>query len=396
MHDPLSFAPNDITDYRRYHLDSCPACGGKVRPTDSSPRVLQKVELIQLVPWTVTQHEAYGYYCPRCRQVHYADLPPEVQRGGMLGPRLLATIAYLKAVHHGSFSTVARHCRDILQLPLSRGRLAKAVQQASEALAPVHDELCRALLDQPSLRVDETGHKDMGRRLWTWCFRALEFTWFLIDHRRSSGVLFDILGEQFQGVLSCDYFSAYRKYMRLCDIRVQFCLAHLIRDLKYLTTLKDAATAAYGRRLIAKLRELFRLIHEGEDLNPATLRRQLQEQSERILDSATHRVPQSREAQAIARRFRKHGRAYFQFITTPGIEPTNNLAEQAMRFVVIDRRITQGTRGERGQRWCERIWTVLASCAQQSRSALEFLIEAMIAWVHDRAAPSLLPELVPK
>ena len=34
---------------------------------------------------------------------------------------------------------------------------------------------------------------------------------------------------------------------------------------------------------------------------------------------------------------------YFRFITTPGVEPTNDLAEQAIRFVVIDRRITQGT-----------------------------------------------------
>jgi hypothetical protein len=52
----------------------------------------------------------------------------------------------------------------------------------------------------------------------------------------------------------------------------------------------------------------------------------------------------------------KHGESYFRFITTPGIEPTNNLAEQAIQFVVIDRRITQGTRSETGRRWCERIW----------------------------------------
>jgi transposase len=43
-------------------------------------------------------------------------------------------------------------------------------------------------------------------------------------------------------------------------------------------------------------------------------------------------------------------------MTTPGVEPTNNLAEQAIRFVVIDRLIT------RGNRWCEQIWTVIASC----------------------------------
>jgi hypothetical protein len=39
----------------------------------------------------------------------------------------------------------------------------------------------------------------------------------------------------------------------------------------------------------------------------------------------------------MAERFRKHAEAYFTFITTPGMDPTNNVAEQAIRFVVIDR-----------------------------------------------------------
>ena len=79
-------------------------------------------------------------------------------------------------------------------------------------------------------------------------------------------------------------------------------------------------------------------------------------------------VPATRASGNRAARLESHGESYFRFITEPGLEPTNNLAEQAIRFVVIDRRITQGTRGERGDRWCERIWTVMATCSQQGRS----------------------------
>ena len=92
----------------------------------------------------------------------------------------------------------------------------------------------------------------------------------------------------------------------------------------------------------------------------------------------------------MVKRFEQHGEAYFQFITTPGIEPTNNLAEQSIRFVVIDRLITQGTRGEAGRQWCERIWTVLATCAMQGRSAYEFLVEAVEKKFQGQTAPSLL------
>jgi transposase len=50
----------------------------------------------------------------------------------------------------------------------------------------------------------------------------------------------------------------------------------------------------------------------------------------------------------LAKCFRLHGNEYFTFITQPDIEPTNNVAERALRFCVIDRRITQGTRGLNG------------------------------------------------
>jgi transposase len=55
------------------------------------------------------------------------------------------------------------------------------------------------------------------------------------------------------------------------------------------------------------------------------------------------------------------------------VEPTNNLAEQAIRFVVIDRHITQGTRSAAGRQWSERIWTVIATCVQQGKSVYGFL-----------------------
>ena len=75
---------------------------------------------------------------------------------------------------------------------------------------------------------------------------------------RGSDVLLQVLGEEFSGVLGADYFSAYRKYMGDFGILVQFCLAHLIRDVKYLTTLSDKATHKYGTNVLARLRRLGR------------------------------------------------------------------------------------------------------------------------------------------
>ena len=217
------------------------------------------------------------------------------------------------------------------------------------------------------------------------------YTLFRIDKSRGSEVLIEVLGPEFNGVLGCDYFSAYRKYMRKFDVLVQFCMAHLIRDVKFLLTLPGREDQAYGARLRDALRELFAVIHRREKMTATGFRKALEAAREQVLKAATTRVPDTKHARNLAKRFRKHGEAYFRFITTPGIEPTNNLAEQAIRFVVIDRQITQGTRSEKGRRWCERIWTVIATCAQQGRAVFQFLLDSVQAHLSGAAPPSLLP-----
>jgi transposase len=119
---------------------------------------------------------------------------------------------------------------------------------------------------------------------------------------------------------------------------------------------------------------------------------ELEDACNELLGAAKFQVPKTREAQNLARRFWKHGESYIRFLTTPDVEPTNNLAEQAIRFVVIDRQVTQGSRGEAGQRWLERIWTAIATCTQQGRSVFEFLHESVRALFHQHAPPSLAPD----
>ena len=389
-HERLPFAPDQIDHLADYRLDRCPDCGARLRPMKRPPRTLQQVEIPE-VPLTVTEHQAHAAWCPRCQRIHYAPLPPEVQAAGLVGPRLSALVAWLKGTGHGSFSTLAKFCRDVLGLSLSRGQLAKVIAKTSAAMQTAYEALAARLPEEPRLNVDETGHKENGRGLWTWCFRAEPYTLFRIAPSRGSQVLVDLLGREFAGVLGCDYFSAYRKYMGDFDVLVQFCLAHLIRDVKFLMTLPGREDQAYGRRVREALRELFAVIHRREKMTAAGFQKALEAARQHVMKAATTRVPSTRHAQNLAKRFREHGEAYFRFITTPGIEPTNNLAEQAIRFIVIDRRITQGTRSETGRRWCERIWTVIATCAQQGRSAFQFLLDSVQAHLCGTPPPSLMP-----
>jgi transposase len=389
-HEREPFPAEQITHFEEHVLEVCPCCGGPVHRNAHFARVVQQVD-IEKPPLTIEQHTCPEYWCPQCRRPVRAALPPHIARGGLAGKELTALIAFMKGVCHASYSTTRIFLRDVVGVTISRGELSRIVGKVSEALEKPYEELLLLLPDEEVLNVDETGHRCNGERWWTWCFRAELYTLYRIDAHRNAEVLMDTLGEEFCGILGCDYFSAYRRYMRECDIRLQFCLAHLIRDVKFLTTLPDARDRNYGEALRAALKQLFVVFHQRAQHSKAEFQRRLQEARDKVVRIGLSGPP-TRHGQNMAKRFHDHGEAYFTFVTTPGVEPTNNLAEQAIRFVVIDRHITQGTRGEGGRQWSERIWTVIATCSQHGRSVHSFLREAVESWFMGTAVPSLLFE----
>jgi len=391
-HERPQFPPEQIDQTQDYTLTQCPDCGGKLQNADATPWVIQQVEIIDK-PVRIEEHRGRAYWCRHCQRVHYGALPQAVEKAGLAGPKLTALVGFLKGACHCSFSTIRKYLRDVVGITISRGQLAKLVSKVSASLKQTYEELLAALPGAARLNVDETGHPDQGDRLWTWCFRASLFTLFRIDPSRGSDVLIAVLGKEFNGLLGCDYFSAYRKYMKDCGVLVQFCLAHLIRDVKFLVEHPNRANRDYGKMLLEHLRQLFGVIHRREIYaSEASFCQVLATVRNNLVADAILNMPDTREAGNLANRFTEHMDSYFRFITTPNVEPTNNLAEQAIRFVAIHRRMTQGTRGQVGQRWCERIWTVVVSCAQQGRSVFDFLVTAVQAHFQGGAAPSLLPD----
>ncbi|MBN9524509.1 transposase, partial [bacterium] len=79
------------------------------------------------------------------------------------------------------------------------------------------------------------------------------------------------------------------------------------------------------------------------------------------------------------------------FARVDGVEPTSNAAERAVRHAVCWRKTSDGTDSEAGSRFAERVPTVVASCRQQGRDVLAFLVDAVQAARTGTAVPSLVP-----
>jgi transposase len=378
------FSPKQVDNVIEYELNKEQARG--LEPLDEW-FVVQQVELPKKM-FRVVEHRARKYRHVKTGRIVIAPMPATVRAGGLLGPKMTALMAFLKSGCHCSFSTIQRYCREVLGLTLSRGMLSKVIRKAAKALQQPYEQLRARLPHEPYLGADETGHHDNGKLHWAWCLQTRRYSLFHIDGSRGSKVLRKLLGKRFGGVLNCDYFSAYRKYARLGGVRVQYCLAHLIREIRFLAGHPMRKMARWGRVLLKPMKKLFKTLHAQTDASPQRFARLMQ--CQKTFLQWVRQPPNHKLAKKLARRFRDDRAAdYFRFVADPNVEPTNNGTERAIRQTVIDRKVTQGTRSAAGMRWCERSWTAIATCQKQNRNVLRYFHQTLRAHWSNRPAPAL-------
>jgi transposase len=324
----------------------------------------------------------------------------------IFGPRLLATIGWLKSVGHLSYSAIEGWMEDVLQVPVSRGYLAKlCTGPISASLASSYQELVDAIPQQEQLGSDETSIKDNGKKHWIWCITAAAFSVFHIAASRSREVLEKLVGPEFVGYLNFDYFSANCSFAWNYWIKAQYCWAHLIRDIRFLAEKHpDKKTRAWAEALLERSRRLFSAWHRRNAMTAEGFHRSMLTHRDRFLE-LVRKPPQTKEAANLAARFGvveyttedsdevqnyDCSEDYFRFLFAENLEPTNNHNEQQLRHCVIDRRITQGTRGVAGQRYHERMWTAIATCKKQNRNFFSYLHSSIAANLNHQPAPSLL------
>lgn len=178
-----------------------------------------------------------------------------------------------------------------------------------------------------------------GEKRYLWAFVV-----YTVAQTRGSALLIQILGAAVRGILGSDRFSAYLKYHQG---RAQFCWAHLKRNiLGILDLAKTREVERFCRDAVALHARLFRLWHKYRsgliDRSQVNGRSIPVEQkffalAERHLDSA------DKDVRNLASALFQHGERLFTFVDTPGVEPTNNSAERALRTGVQWRKICFGS-----------------------------------------------------
>jgi transposase len=354
----------------------------------SRPWRHQVVELLPLAV-RVTEYQLQVRRCPACGRRTRADLPHGVPLRPF-GPRLTAVVALLSGRYRLSRREVQKVLVDLWEVKLSLGAILRQERAQSVALAPVVAEVRAAVQQGRVVNLDETGWREGKQRAWLWTAVTAELTVFHIDRSRGRAALQALVGEQFAGIVGSDRWSVYSRFPAE---RRALCYAHLKRDFQALVD-RGGAAEATGRWGLAELERLFALWHrfrEGEFDRKTLLQRlvPLQARLGRLVWRGE--ASRDRKVAALCGSLDRWWAALWTFARVEGVEPTNNVAERALRAAVLWRKGSFGSDSEAGSRFAERLLTVVATCRQQGRQLLDFLVTAGDAALRGVPAPSLLP-----
>lgn len=379
--------PEKVTRRTIVKPSTCKCCGGiRLREVDAPPRMHQVLEVPEIAP-DVHEIRMHGAECIDCGTTTWAELPADVP-AHMFGPRLLGLIGYLLAAR-----TSRRQLREMLVevfgIPVSLGALSEAEARTSEAIAASTNEAVAYVRTQPVKNVDASTWRIEGAYAALWTIATSFVAAFFVTPDAKAPGIRALLGK-LHGIMISDRGSQLGFWAMN---RRQVCWAHLIRKFVAFSERSDKG-AQLGENLLLVTQAVLSQWHRVRD---GTLSRA---RFEKIADNAQLAIENLLEC-GVALDIRgvsgacadilAHRNALFTFARQPGVEPTNNHAERALRPFVLWRKTSYGSQSERGCLFAQRIMTVAHSLRLQKRSVFQFLVEACQAHSTRRSGPSLLP-----
>jgi transposase len=385
--------PENVRETFTCKPTTCRRCGQGLLGDDPQPWIHQVAELPKVEP-IVDEYRLHRLVCSGCGETTCGTLPPGVPSGGF-GPYLQAVLAVFAGAYRLSKRQIQQLSADLFGLSISTGMISKLERRSAEVLDAPYHEMAVSIHSAKAANIDETSWRQDRRKAWLWVTVTRIATVFTIASRRSGAVARAVLGSEPDQIVSSDRFGAYEWIAARWR---QICWAHLRRDFQAMID-RDGDGKPIGERLLKLSHRLFHNWHRVRDgpLDWETFGRRMT-RLRREVRQTLENGSRCRCAKTSATCFEilKVEEGLWTFARVPGIEPTNNAAERALRFAVIWRRISGGTDSERGSRFVERTLSVVATCRQQDRNVMEYLTSCFEAEHQGQSIPSLLPISLPK
>lgn len=353
----------------------CEQCQRDLREVISgSVRRRQVTEVPEVTP-LIIETQQQEVRCPQCQHLNRGQLPAGLEEARYFGPRLEASVVYLKYEQHLSYQRIVATMREMFGVSLSEGAVAAILARAGEQAAPVAAEIKQEVITSRVITSDETSARVAGRNHWQWVFIGSSAVYHHIAPSRSADVITEVMGAMIAEVWVCDCFGAQLK----APAKVfQLCLQHQLRDLQRI--LDQTPHESWAQAVHKLFREAIHLKHRFDCPQPElTLNGYLRRvrELENRLDALLEQPPAAEAALRLRARFVRHRDKLLVFLHYPDVPPTNNQSEQALRTSVIHRKVTNGFRSEWGAQAYAAVQSVIATARRKGQKVYEALVTLM-------------------
>jgi transposase len=364
--------PRQIDEIYEAPLPTACSCGGSVHET----HVVQQYQVEIPRRPTYRQFNVHVGNCCRCGRRVQGRHPLQTSdalgaAASQLGPDLQAGIVHLNKEAGLPHGKIQRVLKMLFGVELSRGGSVQAMQRTARRCEPTYHAIVKAMSRQPWVVPDETGWRIGGLLAWLHVFVAPRLTCYAIDRQRGIMVPESILGLDYAGVLIHDGWKSYDQFW---EADHQQCLAHLLRRCEEMIKEAAGGAARFPRQVQTMLQGALALRNrhqagEVSDHGLAVAVGLLEKRRDRLLtwirtDPANERL---------AKHLNNHRDQLFTFLHQPGLDATNWRAEQAIRPAVVNRKVWGGNRTEAGAHAQSILMSVIRTCAQQGRDAMNFM-----------------------
>jgi len=314
----------------------CPACNANLgSPEFYETKVVE--EAPESAPMRIIEAKVAHYNCPSCG-IHVIAKHPEIPRAGRFGVRLQAEIAAMRNDDRLPFRKLRQTLYRRYGIMITPAALLEIEGRVADAIKPAYEDGKRRIRLARVLYCDETTFRVDGEDWWLWVFTDGRNTIFVIRRSRSGKVVDEMLGKDFKGVIVSDGFAAYGNRGLH-----QRCWAHLIRELEF-PAKKNSQFLPY----LNKLRVFFHKTKQKlAALPPPWKRKNIREEGETWLFCFLDTVRTVKGLASFATYLENGMHDWLTFVEHDGVEPTNNIAERALRELIVIRKIIGTLRCER-------------------------------------------------
>ena len=340
----------------------CPECHHELgEPINTKTRTIEDLPPPQKVQ--VTRYELDIYKCPNCGkevEAKHQDCPKK----GNFGIYLLVYVTMLKFHLRGVLRKIQEFLLKCNSFEISVKGIHDILLRVAETCQTEYDKLIHRIRNADWVYMDETGFKVNGEKWWLWIFRTTTDILVVIRKSRGRKVLKEVLGEDWNKPSVADGWGAYSYLDKL-----QRCWAHLIREVD---EFKEASE--HGKRLSEEIHASYKALKEFLDADPSMDERTRQKATlDKELEDMVQRYSEFEELKKPLTYIRNGSGSWHTCLLYPGMEPTNNLGEQAMREHVIMRKIIGCFRSENGAENYQYIASLLATWKIQEKNGFEEL-----------------------